>query len=203
MTYIPPPLPEAPAPARRGLGAAIAVGSAVAIACAFVAGLIGGATNTQFAYGAILLGVFTGQAVRRIRRDMQAAIAAGLISLAGSALASLIALTTRLVKAVHIPLSIVLAHMPTVISALPQVIGAFGFLCWALATYTGWVNVGGMRIHSAQMRGPTAAAGQRQPGGPGQQPDGSPGVQAEHSGSGFAVPPEQGPDMGPAQPPGS
>jgi hypothetical protein len=77
MAYIPPPLPEAPGPARRGLGLAIAVGSAVAIGCAFVVGLIGGATNTQFTVAAILLGVFVGQAVRRIRRDTQAAIAAG------------------------------------------------------------------------------------------------------------------------------
>jgi len=76
MAYIPPPLPAVPAPAPRGLGLAIAVGSAVAIACAVILGLIGGLANRQFAYGAVLLGVFVGQAVRRIRRDTQAAIAA-------------------------------------------------------------------------------------------------------------------------------
>src|SRR5215471_10728466 len=128
MAYLPPPLPEASAPAPRALGLAIAVGSAVATACAFTLGLIGGVTNTQFAYGAILLGVFTGQAVRRVRRDTQAAVAAGLISLAGSALASLIAVTVRLVEAVHIPLFTVLAHMPTVSSVLPHILGWFGFV---------------------------------------------------------------------------
>jgi hypothetical protein len=111
MAYIPPPLPAARALALRALSLAIVVGSAVAIACAFILGLIGGVTNRQFAYGAILLGVFVGQAIRRIRRDTQAASTAALSSLAGSVLASLIALTTRLVKAAHIPLSVVLAHI--------------------------------------------------------------------------------------------
>lgn len=202
MAYIPPPQPYASPPASRGLGLAIAVGSAVAIACAFALGLIGGVTNTQFAYGAILLGVFTGQAIRRVRRDTQAAVAAGLISLAGSALASLIALTMRLVKALHIPLSTVLAHMPTVISILPHTIGWFGFLCWALSTFTGWVNVGRQRIRTAPMSGQTAPPDQGQPGS-GQQRDGSPGAQPDHPGSGFAVPPGQAPGLGPTQMPGS
>jgi len=201
MTYLPPPLPETAAPARRTLGLAIAVGSAVAIVCAFVVGLIGGATNTQFTFAAILLGVFVGQAVRRIRRDTQAAIAAGLISLVGSALASLIALTMRLVRAVHIPLSIVLAHMPRVISAMPHVIGGFGFLSWALAAYAGWVSVGGPRIQRARMRAETAAVGYGQTDGPDQQPGGSPAAQPDHSGSGFTVPPDQAPGFGPTQMP--
>lgn len=172
------PLGSVPDPAPRTLGLAIAVGSAVAIACAFALGLIAGMTNTQFAYGAILLGVFTGQAVRRVRRDTQAAVAAGLISLAGSALASLIAVTMRLVKALHIPLSTVLAHMPTVISILPHIIGWFGFLCWALSTFTGWVNVGRQQIRTAPMSGQTAPPGQDQPTGSAQQPDGPPGCAA-------------------------
>src|SRR5262245_12325055 len=140
MTYIPPPLPVAAAPVPRALGLAVAVGSAAAIACALALGLIVGVTNTQFAYGAILLGVFTGQAVRRVRRDQQAAVAAGLISLAGSALASLIAVTMRLVGAVHIPLFTVLAHMPAVSSVLPHILGWFGFVCWALSAFTGWAS---------------------------------------------------------------
>jgi hypothetical protein len=190
MTYVPPPS-AAQASAPRALGLAIAVGSAVAIACAFILGLIGGVPDTQFVYGGILLGVFVGQAIRRIRRDMPAAIAAGLISLAGSALASLIALTMRLVKAAHIPLWVVLAHISTVISNLPHAIGAFGFLCWALATYTGWVDVGGLRTRTARTRREAAAVDHRQPNGWGQQPDGSPDAQPGHPGSGFAVPPGQ------------
>jgi hypothetical protein len=203
MTYIPPPLPAASAPASRALGLTIAVGSAVAIGCAFALGLIGGVTNTQFAYGAILLGVFTGQAIRRIRRDTPAAIAAGLISLAGSALASLIALTIRLVKVLHVSLSIVLAHIPAVISVLPHVIGVFGFLCWALATFTGWVSVGRQRIQIAPMSGQTAAPDQSQPAGSGQQPDSSSGAQPRRAGSGFAAPPGQAQGFKPTQMPDS
>lgn len=194
MAYIPPPLPQAPAPASRALGLAIAAGSAVAIACAVILGVIGSLTNTQFAYGAVLLGVFTGQAIRRIRRDTQAAIAAGLISLAGSALASLIMVTMRLVRAFHIPLSVVLAHMPTVMAGLPHVIGAFGFFCWVLATFTGFVNVGGLRP-GGRARGQTGAVGQGLPGGP-------PGMLPDPSGSGFVVPPGQAPGPGPGQIPG-
>ena len=199
----PGPLGSVPDPASRTLGLAIAVGSAVAVACAFALGVIGAVTNTQFAYGAILVGVFTGQAVRRVRRDTQAAAAAGLISLAGSALASLIAVTMRLVEAVHIPLSTVLAHMPTVISVLPHIIGWFGFVCWALSAFTGWVNVGRPRIRTAPMSGQMAPPGQGQAVGSGQQPDGSPGAQPGHPGSGFAVPPGQAPGLGPTQMPGS
>jgi hypothetical protein len=161
------------------------VGSAAAIACAFALGVIGGVTNMQFAYGAVLLGVLTGQAVRRIRRDTQAAIAAGLISLAGSTLASLIAVTMRIVKTAHVPLAIVLAHMSTVISLLPHVIGAFGFFCWALATFTGFAGVGGIRPWERARRQP-AAAGQDQPGG-------SPSAEPDPSGSGFVVSPGQAP----------
>jgi hypothetical protein len=193
MAYIPPPLPTAPAPAPRGLGLAIAVGSAVAIGCAVILGLIGGLADRQFAYGAVLLGVFVGQAVRRIRRDTQAAIAAALISLAGSALASLTGLTTRLVRVVHVPLPVVLAHMSTVISILPRAIGVFGFVCWALAAYAGWADVGRQPAGGARTQGATAAAGQGQLYSPGQQPGDMPGTPPDHSGSGFAAPPGQAP----------
>jgi hypothetical protein len=199
MAYIPPPLPAAPAPAPRALGQAIAVGSAVAIACAVLLGLIGGRADRQFAYGAVLLGVFVGQAVRRIRRDTQAATAAALISLAGGALASLIGLTTRLVRAGHIPLAVVLAHISTVISILPRAIGVFGFVCWALAAYAGWADVGRRPAGGARTPGETAPVEQGQYYGPGQQPGDLPSAQPGHSGSGFAAPPGQAPGPGPAQ----
>src|SRR6516162_10927837 len=170
MAYIPPPLPAASAPAPRGLGLAIAVGSAVAVACAVILGLIGGLANRQFAYGAGLLGVFVGQAVRRIRRDTQAAIAAALISLAGSALASRTGLTTRLVRAAHIPPPVLLAHISTVISILPRAMGVFGFVCWALAAYAGWADVGRQPTGGARTRGATAAVEQGQFYSPRQQP---------------------------------
>lgn len=201
MAYISPPLPAAPAPAPRGLGLAIAVGSAVAIACAIILGLIGGLANRQFAYGAVLLGVFVGQAIRRIRRDTQAAIAAALISLAGSVLASLTGLTARLVRTVHIPLPVVLAHLPTVISILPRAIGVFGFVCWALAAYAGWADVGRQPTGGARTPGETASVEQGQYYGPGQQAGGMPGARPDHSGSGFVAPPGQAPGPGPAQKP--
>lgn len=194
MAYISPPLREAPAPSPRGLGLAIAVGSAVAIPCAFALGLIVGATKTQYTTEAILLGVFTGQAIRRIRRDTPAAITAGLMSLAGCAFASLIAVTMRLVREFHIPLPVVLAHMPTVISLLPHTVTTFGYLCWALATFTGFVNVGGLRPWR-RARGQTATSGQGQPGPP-------TSISPETSGSGFVVPPGQAPGPGPGQIPG-
>lgn len=196
MAYIPPPLPAAPASAPRGLGLAIAVGSAVAIACAVILGLIGGLANHEFAYGAVLLGVFVGQAVRRIRRDTQAAIAAALISLAGGALASLAGLTTRLVTAAHIPLPVVLAHISTVISILPRAIGVFGFVCWALAAYAGWADVGRQPAGGARPRGAAAVVAPGQFSGPGHQPGGMLGTPPGHSGPGFAAPPGQAPGSG-------
>ena len=80
-------------------------GAAVAVACAFVVGLIGGATNTEFAYGAVLIGFLAGLAMRKIRADAQTAIAGAVVALIGSALSSVIALTLHLVKAGQIPLS--------------------------------------------------------------------------------------------------
>jgi hypothetical protein len=202
MVHLPPPLPAALTPAPRALGAVIAVGSAVAVACAVILGVIGGVANRQFAYGAILLGVFAGQAVRRVRRDTQAAIAAALISLAGSALASLIGLTTRLVSAAHIPLPVVLSHISAVISILPRAIGVFGFACWALAAYAGWAGVGRQPTGRARTPAETAAVEQAQLYS-GRQPGDTPGMRPDHSGSGFAAPPSQAPGPGPTQKPGA
>lgn len=203
MAHLPPPLPAAPAPAPRALGAAIAVGSAAAVACAVILGLIGGVANRQFGYGAVLLGVFAGQAVRRVRRDTQAAVAAALISLAGGALASLIGFTTRLVRAAHVPLPVVLAHISTVISILPRAIGVFGFVCWALAAYAGWAGVGRQPTGGARQRGEPAAVEQAQVYGPARQPGDMLGAPPDRSGSGFAAPPGQVPGPGPAQEPGA
>src|ERR1700683_873625 len=170
MTYT----PFVPAPAPRSIGLAIAAGAAVAVACAFVVGLIGGATNTQFAYGAVLIGFLAGLTMRKIRADAQTAIAGAVVALIGSALSSVIALTLHLVKAGQIPLSFVLGHESTVISDVPHYIGFFGFLCWAIAAYVGWATAAGRRRRRGyrRMRGTPAAAGQAAPYGtvPGQAP---------------------------------
>ena len=104
-------------------------------------GVFSGITGIQSAWAAILLGWLVGLAMRRSRCDLPTAIASASIALAGSALASLIAVTLRIVKEAHVPLAVVLAHIPQVIPAVPKDIGWFGFLCWALAAYLGWVTV--------------------------------------------------------------
>jgi hypothetical protein len=175
----------------------IAIGSAVAVGCALVVGVFSGITGIQSAWAAILLGWLVGLAIGRSRCDSPAAIAGASIALAGSALASLIAVTLRIVKQVHVPLTLVLAHMPQVIPAIPKDIGWFGFLCWALATYLGWVTVSRGERRRGPALPPTAS------GGPGQQPYGAwsgPGQQP-----GAYDPPASGPPGnpvpgGPAQP---
>jgi hypothetical protein len=166
--------PLIPGPARGSLGLAIAVGAAVAVACAFVVGLIGGATNTQFAYGAVLIGWLAGLSMRKIRVGTETAIAGAAVALIGSALSSVISLTLRIVKVAHVPLSLVLAHESTVISDVPHYIGFFGFLCWAIAAYVGWATAAGRRRRRGygRMRGAAAVAGQAPPYGtpPGQAP---------------------------------
>jgi hypothetical protein len=189
MTYN----PLIPAPAPRSIGLAIAVGAAVAVGCAFVVGLIAGATNTQFAYGAVLIGFLAGLTMRKIRMDAQTAIAGAVVALIGSALSSVIALTLHVVKVAQIPLSFVLGHESTVISDVPHYIGFFGFLCWAIAAYVGWATAAGRgrRRGYGRMRGAPAAAGQATPYGaaPGQAPYGTAPGQAPY-GTG------PGPDQG-------
>lgn len=220
--------PLFPAPASRSIRLAIAVGAVVAVAGAFIVGLIGGSTNTQFAYGAVLIGFLAGLVMRKIRADAQTAIAAAVVALIGSALSSVIALTLHVVKAGQIPLSFVLGHESTLISDVPHYIGFFGFLCWAIAAYVGWATAAGRgrRRRYGRMRGAPAAAGQAPPYGaapgqapysdaaPGQAPygtgpgQGQPGWGAADaqtgypgSGSGFTAPPGQTSDTGTDQSP--
>jgi hypothetical protein len=218
MTYN----PLIPAPDPRSIGQAIAAGAAVAVACAFVVGLIGGATNTQFAYGAVLIGFLAGLVMRKIRADAQTAIACAVVALIASALSSVIAFTLHVVKADQIPLSFVLGHESTVISDVPHYIGFFGFLCWALAAYVGWATAAGRgrRRRYGRMRGAPAAAGQAPPYGvaPGQAPygtgpgpvqgQGQPGwgaqdAQMDYPQTGFTPPSGQPSDTGKDQPPGT
>ena len=165
MAYIPPPEPGEPTPAPSSPGSVIAIGSAVAVGCALVVGVFSGITGIQSAWAAILLGWLVGLAIHRSRSDASAAIAGASIALAGSALASLIAVTLRIVKEVHVPLAVVLAHLPQVIPAVPKDIGWFGFLCWALAGYLGWVTVSRGERRPGPALPPATASG-----GPGQQP---------------------------------
>lgn len=143
MALVRPPEPAASAAAPTGLGPVLAIGSAAALAGACVVGLFSGLTGIQSASVSILLGWVVGLAIRRSERDTRAAIGAGIIALAGSAAASVIALTVRIVTVAHVPVAVVVTHIPAVISAVPHVIGWFGFVCWALAAYASWVTTVG------------------------------------------------------------
>jgi hypothetical protein len=104
----------------------------------------------------------------------------------------------------HVPLSTLLAHAPIVVSLMPRTLDWFGFLCWALAAYFGWVNVvGRRRTQTEGMSGETGAVGQGHPNGQGQQTYGSPGGRPDHPASGFAAPPSQAPEVEPTQSPGT
>jgi hypothetical protein len=165
MAYLPPPGPGASSPGPASLGSVIATGSAVAIACATAVGLFSGITGIQSVYAAIALGWAVGLTISRRRSDTPAAIAGAIIALAGSALASVIAVTLRIANQAHVPLAVVLGHLPLVIPAVPQAIGWFGLVCWALTAALGWVTI--VCHRPTPTFAPTPAT---QCGGPAQQP---------------------------------
>ena len=132
---------QSAAPATTSVGAALALGAGVAFAGAFVVGTVSGLTNYQSAYVSILLGWVVGLVVNRASREMPVAVAAGMLALAGSALASLIYIVIGLVRNLHVPLSSVLSNMQHVFPLVPPVIGWFGFLCWALSGVAAWATV--------------------------------------------------------------
>jgi hypothetical protein len=84
----------------------ITIGSAAAVAV----GLFSGPTGIQSAYAAILLGWVVGRAIRRSRSDTPTAAGAGIIALTGSATATVVALTVRIMTVAHVPLD--LADLP-------------------------------------------------------------------------------------------
>lgn len=199
MAYFPPGVPPPP---PRSPGAAIGIGAAIAIVCAFIAGAIGGFTNIQFAYAWVLLGFLVGLGMRKARRDGPTAVAAALLSLAGSALASVISFVVYAVNGNHIPLSLVLGHMSTVISLIPHYIGWFGFLCWALATYVGWVTASGRGggLRARRRRGLPPMAGQGQPAAGYGQPQPGYGTAANQAQPGYGTQPGYGAPATQAEP---
>jgi hypothetical protein len=126
-------------------------------------GVFSAITGIQSAWAAIVLGWLVGLAMRRSRCDVPTTFAAAGIALAGSALASLIAVTLRIVKEAHVPLTAVLGHMPEVAPAVPRDIGWFGFACWALATYLGWVTVSRGEARPGPALPPATPSGQPWP----------------------------------------
>jgi hypothetical protein len=120
---------------------ALAQGAGVAVACAFAVGVFSGLTRVQSAYVAILAGWLAGRTIHRGSRDLPAAVAAGIMALAGAALASVIAVSIRITVTAHLPYEIVAAHIARVIPLVPHFIGPFGFICWALAAVVGWLAV--------------------------------------------------------------
>jgi hypothetical protein len=77
-------------PQPTSLGLQLALGATIAMGGAVVVGVFGGLTTIQSTYVAILLGWLVGLVIRRTGARYDAAAAAGLLSLAGSALASVI-----------------------------------------------------------------------------------------------------------------
>jgi hypothetical protein len=151
----------APPPAR--LGAGLAAGIAAAIGGALVVGVFSGVTGIQSAYAAILLGWIVGLAVSRAGRDQLAAVAAAVLSLAGSAAASVIAVCITAVKDGHVPASIVAAHFWRAIPLLPHVMGWFGFVCWSLATVVSWRTVRRRGRQRSRSGSPAMSSEQPQP----------------------------------------
>jgi len=136
--------PSVPAPAARaslGLGVVLAQGAGVALGSACAVGVFSGLTRVQSAYVAILGGWLVGRTIHRGSRDMPAAAGAGVMALAGAALASVIAVSIRIMVTAHLPYEIVAAHIAKVIPLVPRFIGPFGFICWALAAMVGWLAV--------------------------------------------------------------
>jgi hypothetical protein len=164
MSYFPQGL--GPGQQRLGMGPAIALGCAAALGVALVVGVISGLSNIQFAYGAVLVGLCAGLVIRRSRTDQTAGLACAVVAVIFSAVASLVASITHIVKD-NIPpvtLTFVLEHISTVISRLPHYIGFLGFLFWALGAYVGWATVSGR----GRRRGVRSGFGGRRsvPGGP-------------------------------------
>jgi hypothetical protein len=100
-----------------------------------------GLSRVQSAYVAILGGWLVGRTIHRGSRDIPAAAGAGIMALAGAALASVIAVSIRISVAAHVPFEIVAAHIAKVIPLVPRFIGPFGFVCWGLAALVGWLSV--------------------------------------------------------------
>jgi hypothetical protein len=218
MSYLPGSPVGGPNASQPNIGVAAAVGLAAAIGSGLVVGILSGLINSQFAYGAVLIGFAVGGTMRRFGRSQAMGLTSAVIAVAGSALSSVVAEITRLVNHFHIALSIVLSHLSIVFRALPHYIGFLGFLFWALGAYIGWATISG-RNRASRRRygragqgspygtpspyGAPAAPGQPmggpgspgQPYFPGQQPGtygqpgfGTPGQQGFDTGQGFGAP---------------
>jgi len=169
---------------RGNVGMAVLAGLVVAVACAVVWGVISYATNYEFSFLAIVVGLAVGTAMARIGRVRTPAFGIVSASLAvfGCALGSLVA-EILIFHRHHVPLSDILTNMNIVFHYYPQDVGALGFLFWVLAALYGYrIGVGGsMRWGwSGRMRSPGQPYGTMnqpygiQPYPPGQQPYGTP-----------------------------
>jgi hypothetical protein len=134
------PTAKNPAPAMS-LSIAVVLGAAVAIGGALIVGTFIGLTNHQWTYISIVLGTLVGLVVSRAGGAVPMSAAAAILSLAASAAGSVIGLMIVIVRLGHVPFSLVVSHIWRVFSLVPHVIGAFGFLCWALSAIAGWAIV--------------------------------------------------------------
>jgi hypothetical protein len=122
-----------------------------------------GLTSLQSAKVATLLGWVVGLVISRAGPGFKMAAGAGLLSLSASAGASMIGVIIVIVRTAHVPLAIVLAHLGLVMSVMPQAIGWFGFVCWALSAVAGWATVraNGRKHRAPVQTAPLVAGGRR------------------------------------------
>lgn len=204
MSY---PLPQQTGqPQQRSLAFALSAGLGVAVACAFVWGLIIYVINRDFSLLAVGLGVAVGTVIARLRPgDMGAAVGSAAISLFGAVLGAILAGVFIVVN--HgLSLGVTLSHLGTIISVVFHGEGFLGYLFWAIAAFFGFripmqVARGRARAIPAPvvMRAPPAggfAPGDTVPGN-GTQGDVAPG--SAQSIPPMYMPPEFGSPQPPAQ----
>jgi len=205
-----------PSQSQQGnVGMAVLAGLVVAIACAFVWGVISYATKYEFSIMAILVGLAVGTVMARIGRVRTPAfgVVSGLLAVFGCALGSLVA-EILVINRHGVPLSFILAHLNVVFHFYPRDVGGLGFLFWVFAALYGYrIGMGGSwrwgwsrrvpRQPNGGMNQPYGTTNQpygtmNQPYAPGQQPYGTPpgqpygtppGQPGDASGQPYGAPP--------------
>jgi hypothetical protein len=198
-----------PSQSQQGnVGMAVLAGLVVAIACAFVWGVIAYATKYQLSIMAILVGLAVGTVMARIGRVRTPAfgVASAVLAVFGCALGSLVAEILVINRADGAPLSLILAHLGDVFRVYPRGVGGLGFLFWAIAALYGYrIGTGGSwrwgwsrrvpRQPNGGMNQPYGTTNQpygtmNQPYAPGQQPYGTPpGQPGDAPGQPYGAPP--------------
>jgi hypothetical protein len=208
----------APPPAGKGsISLALASGLGAAVAGAFGWGLIAYVSQHQFSIVAVLMGLAVGSAVARFRPgDLPAAIASGILAVAGCALGTFLALVFGLAGA-GVSMGSILGHLNLVIDAYPHALSGLTIIFWVIAAFAAfripfsrparrgvprppaqgapaqaWPASQAGQPAFGQPPGDQFPAGQAPAGGSGDQPQPGTGQgdgAGDHDGPGFALPP--------------